>query len=321
MLELLLDNRNGNVWDLSNIVSDVTWKTSRIGKPGSLEFTLVRNGIYQDPGFRYNNGDVVRFRKDGVNVFYGYVFRIGEGMSEDVKILCYDQIRYLLASETYVFSNVTASDVVKQIASDFKLKVGKIDDTGYRIPSLIQDNQKLLDTICKALDWTLIKADRNYFLYDDFGELSLRNSYDMLLSFFIGDESLMYDFAAERSIDSDTYNKVKLYQDNKKAGKRDTYIAQDSANIAKWGLLQLTQSVDEKMNAAQIRELLNALIATKNKETKTLKIDAIGDIRVRAGCYLPVLIGDFGINQSFLVDECSHHFDGGHTMSLELKVI
>ncbi len=318
----MLDNKAGKVWDLSQIVAGITWKTSRIGKPGSLEFTIVRNGIYQSTDFQYNNGDVVNCKVDGVNVFYGYIFKISEGKDEDVKFLCYDQIRYLMANDTYVFANVTAADVVRQIAGDFKLKLGRVDDTGYRIPTMVEDNQKLIDIICKALDLTLINAGRNYFLFDDFGALSLRDSESMLLDIVVGDRSLMYDYAAERSIDSDTYNLVKLYRDNKETGRRDTYIAQDSANIARWGTLQLAQSVDENMNAAQINELLNALIAIKNRESRSLRIDSIGDIRIRAGCYVPIVISERGINQPFLVDECSHRFAGGdHTMSLELKVI
>lgn len=322
MLEILIDNKKGTVWDVSQIVSNITWKTTRIGKPGSLEFTLVRNGIYQSAAFRYNNGDVVRFLKDGAGVFLGYIFKISEGKDEDVKILCYDQIRYLTASDTYVFSDVTAADVIRRIAGDFELKLGRIDDTGYRIPTLVEDNQKLMDIICKALTLTLINAGRNYFLFDDFGALSIRDSESMLLDFIVGDSSLMYDYAAERSIDSDTYNRVKLYRDNQQTGRRETYIAQDSANIAKWGTLQLARSVDENMNAAQINELLNTLIAIKNRESRTLQIEAIGDVRVRAGCYVPIVIEGRGINQPFLVDECTHRFDGGgHTMSLELKVI
>ncbi|WP_276358403.1 XkdQ/YqbQ family protein [Cohnella caldifontis] len=322
MIKLMLDNKNGKVWDLSQIVSDITWKTTRIGKPGSLEFSVIRNGLYEASDFQYNNGDVIRFQVDDANLFYGYIFKISEGLDEAVKILCYDQIRYLLANNTYVFSNVTAADVVRRIAGDFQLKLGRIDDTGYRIPTMVEDNQKLIDIICKALTLTLINGGRNYFLFDDFGSLSVRDSESMLLDFIVGDQSLMHDYAAERSIDSDTYNRVKLYRDNKKTGRRDTYIAQDSANIAKWGLLQLTQSVDEDKNPAQIDELLNTLITIKNRESRTLRIDAIGDVRARAGCYVPIVIGERGINQPFLVEECTHRFEGGgHTMTLELKVI
>jgi hypothetical protein len=322
LLEILLDDKQGNVWDISSIVSEFTWKTSRIGKPGSVTFTLLKNGMFQDTSFHYNNGDIIRCRDNGQNVFFGYVFSVEESQDEDVKSLCYDQIRYLMASDTYVFTNVTASQVLQRIANDFNLKLGQIDDTGYRIPAMAEDGQKLLDIICKALTLTLNATGKNYFLFDDFGVLSLRDSNAMTLDFMLGDNSLMTGFDVKRSIDDDTYNRIKLYQDNKATGKREVYITQDSANIAKWGTLQLYQSVDENWNAGQINELLNQLAKLKNRESKTLKMDAIGDIRVRAGVRIHILIQEYGVDQALLVDECSHKFDGDeHTMSLELKVI
>lgn len=324
MLNILIDNKDGNVWDITQIVVDVSWKTSRIGKAGSLDFTLIKNAPGQDKTFKYTNGDIVRVQRaeDGANVFYGYIFSIDGGRDETVRISCYDQLRYLMANDTYVFANVTAADVVKKIAADFGLKLGQIDDTGYKIPTMAEDNQKLLDIICKALDLTLINTGKNYVFLDDFGSLSVRNVNDLLLDFIIGDGSLMTDYTHKISIDSDTYNQIKLYRDNKETGKREIYQAFDSVNMAKWGVLQLYQSVDEGMNEAQINELLDTLATLKNRESKTLKIEAIGDLRVRAGCYLRIQIQEYGINQPFLVDECTHSFDGAdHRMSLELKAI
>jgi uncharacterized protein YerC len=322
MLEIKIDNRNGNVWDVSQIVSGVQWKTSRIGKPGSLDITLIRGALYQDRTFRYNNGDIVTVRKDGRKVFFGYIFSIDGGKDESVKIKAYDQMRYLLNTDTYVFSGATATDILRKIAADFNLKLGTVEDTGYRIPTMVEDGQKLLDILCKALDLTLINSGRNYVLFDDFGALTIRNVESMLLDFVVGDGSLMYDYQTKTSIDSDTYNRIKLYQDNQDTGRREVYMAQDSANIARWGVLQLYQSVEENMNRAQIEQLLDTLATLKNRETKSLKISALGDIRVRAGSYIRILIEDQGINQPMLVDECQHNFDGAdHTMSLELKVI
>lgn len=324
MLKIIIDNKDGNMWDISEIVADVTWKTSRIGKAGSLEFTLIKNTLEQDAAFKYSNGDIVRVEdaEETINVFYGYVFSIEGGRDEAVKITCYDQLRYLMANDTYVFTNITASEVIKTIASDFKLQLGRIDDTGYRIPTMSEDNQKLLDIICKALDLTLINSGKNYVFFDDFGALSVRNIEDFLLDFIIGDSSLMTNYTHETSIDSDTYNVIKLYRDNKETGKREIYQAYDSANMAKWGVLQLYQSVDENMNPAQINEMLTTLATLKNRESKTLKIEAIGDLRVRAGSYVRIQIAEYGINQPFLVDECSHTFNGAdHAMALELKAI
>lgn len=316
-LEVLTDNKSGSVWELSELVTDLTWKTTRIGKAGSLSLTYIK-----DKNVTLNNGDIIRVKLDSQKMFYGYIFSIEDGQDEEVKVTAYDQIRYLMASDTYVFKNVKAAQVIQKIASDFGLKVGTMADTGYVIPAMVEDNQKLLDIICKALDYTLINTRKIYVLYDDFGELALRNVEDMVLDFLVGDRSLMYEYGRKRSIDEDTANRIKLVQENKKSGKRNVYIAQDSANIAKWGRLQLYQTVDEKYNAAQINELLNQLLQLKNRESKSLKISALGDIRVRAGCYLPIMIGDFGVNQRFLIDECSHKISGDeHTMNLELKVI
>ena len=316
MLEVLLDNKDGNVWDISELSPSVTWSTYRIGKPGKLDLTMIKSAL------KYNNGDILRVRSDILKVFYGYIFNIGEGKSEKEDIVTYDQLRYLLANDTYVFVNATASEMVKRIAGDFGLKIGVIEDTGYKIPALIEDNKPILDMIYKALDLTLIATGKNFVLFDDFGELSLRNIENLKTDFVIGDGSLLNDFDYKRSIDNDTYNRIKLVQNNKSTGKRDVYITQDSANIAKWGRLQLYQPVDENMNQAQINELLNQLLELKNRERKSVQLKAIGDFRVRAGYYVPVIIDEIGLNQDFLVDECVHRVNGNdHTMSLKLKVI
>lgn len=322
MVELLIDNKDGNVWDISNIVSGITWKTSRIGKPGGLDFTLLKGSLWQEPGFKYRNGDIVRFRFNGQNVFYGYIFSVDGGKDENVKIKCYDQIRYLTNTDTYVFSNITATEIIRQIADDFQLQVGTLADSQYRIPSMVEDGQKLIDIIDKALTYTLINADLNFVLYDDFGSLTLRNTADMMVDFVLGDNSLMHNYSFKSSIDSDTYNRVKVYQDNEETGRREVYIAQDSENIAKWGLLQLYQAADENMNPAQVQELVDTLITLKNREMKELKLDCMGDIRIRAGCYVPVQISEYGIDQPFLIDECTHRWYGNdHQMQVTLKVV
>ncbi len=322
MFEMVLDNKDGKLWDISGVVSDLSWKTSRIGKPSSCEFSIVLGDDRAEPEFQCHPGDIVRLKKEGTGLFYGYVFSIDRGQENILKILAYDQIRYLLTNETYVFTGMTASQIIQKIAKASKLKVGTIADTEYPIPSMIEDNVKLLDMICKALDHTLIAKLQNYVFYDDFGSLTLQNIANMSLDFVIGDESLLYDYDFKRTIDSDTYNRIKIVQDNKQTGRRDVHIAQDSANIAQWGRLQYFEKADENMNLAQIREKLNQMLILKNREQKTLKLDSIGDTRVRAGNFIPVSIKKLGINQYFLVDECSHQFNGrDHTMSLNVRVI
>jgi hypothetical protein len=322
MFEIVIDNKNGSLWDITSLVSDVSWKTSRIGKASSLNVTFVKDSPFQSKSFTCNPGDVIRVKKDGINLFYGYVFVIDQGNDDEVKLTAYDQIRYLTASDTYVFKNATAAEVIAQIAKDTGMAVGTLTDTVHRIPSMVEDGQKLLDIIYKALDATLMAKNEIYVFYDDAGELTLKSIRDLTVDMLFGEGSLMYEFSHQRSIDGETYNRIKMVQDNKETGKRDVYIVQDSANIAKWGRLQHYQKADDKLNSAQIREILDRLIQLKNREQKTLRIGTLGKVGVRAGSMVRIHVKEMGIKQFFLVEECTHTFAGDdHTMTLELKVI
>ncbi|GGI44367.1 hypothetical protein GCM10008018_06750 [Paenibacillus marchantiophytorum] len=320
MLTVEIDNKDGNMWELP--ISAVQFSSTRYGKPSSCSITMLRGGWYEDNAFKYNNGDVVRVRLNGNPVFYGYIFSIESGRDEEVKLTAYDQLRYLMYNETYVFKDAKASEVIKQIAGDLKLQIGEIEDSGYVIPSIVEDGTKLMDIICKALDKTLISTKKIFVLYDDFGSLRLRDADKWVMDFALGDVSLVYDYSFNRSIDTDTYNRIKIVRDNKETNKREVYIDQDSNNIAKWGRLQQFRKVEDKMNEAQIMELLKLMLGAKNRETKTFSLNAIGDIRIRAGCRIFINIEEAGISQFFQVEDCTHNFEGSeHTMKLDLKVV
>ncbi|EPD52751.1 hypothetical protein HMPREF1210_01131 [Paenisporosarcina sp. HGH0030] len=319
-MEVLIDNRNGTVWDMP--VSSVEWKTARIGKVGALNVDLILTEPLKHP---VNSGDVIRVMDGKEKVFYGYVFEVSFKKEGAVSVKAYDQLKYLMYNDTFVFPSTTATTAIKKIASDAKLKIGILEDTGYKVPGIIEDDKKALDVATKFLDSTLIATNRNFVLFDNFGALDLRNINNMKIAaddFFIGEGSLLFDFNYKKSIDEETYNRVKLVHDNKKTGKREVYIAQDSANIAKWGRLQVFQKVDENMTEAQIKDLLDRFIKLRNRETKSLSVDCLGHWKVRAGSFILIYIEKLGIKEYFLVNECSHKWSAGvHTMSLEVKVI
>lgn len=321
MIEFLLDNRNGRVWELNEIIDGFSWSTTRVGSPASVEFSLAFSSIYQDPTFAINNGDVVRIRSDQHNIFYGFVFSLKQN-DDSISVKCYDQVRYLLAKGTYKFVGKKTGEIIKEIADDFQLKTGYLADTGYKIPYMLEDAQTGVDVIEKSNTYTISNTKEIYHFYDDFGSLTYRNVKDISVPFYIGDSSLMTEFSFTRDIDSDTYNQIILYKDNKDTKKREVYVAKDSANIAKWGLLQYYEGVDENLNKAQIDQLLANLSVTKNKEQVTLSIDAIGDFRIRAGMYIDIFVEKLGLSKKMLIDSCKHNIDGEvHTMTLELKVI
>ncbi|MBJ6360430.1 hypothetical protein ACFOQM_03755 [Paenibacillus sp. GCM10012307] len=321
MLEIIIDNRDGMMWDISGMVTSLKYTTGRVGKASSAELSFVKTSPYTSRDFKCAPGNIIRIKIKGQNLFYGYIFSLDEDEKESLSVMAYDQMRYLMGDDTYVFTNVTATQIIRKIAEDNNLKLGQLANTQHVIPKMLEEGKKLMDIICKALDSTLMANKGLYVFYDDFGKLTLRNLQDMKLDVVLGEKSLLYSFSGKRSIDNETYNQIKLVRDNKDTGKREVYMARDSATIAKWGTLQYYEKVDDGQNEAQINQTLNNLIELKNREQVSLTVTALGDARVRAGNTILLIIKELGIQGYYVVNDCTHQFDGdAHTMSLELVV-
>jgi hypothetical protein len=282
--------------------------------PGKLSFNVLK-----DSTLKITEGNVVRLIVDGVGVFFGFIFTLQHGKGNKIQVTAYDQLRYLKNKETYVYKNKTADEVVKMIASDFKLSVGTLANTSHKIKSRIEDNQTLIDIIQYALDETLRNKNKMYVLYDSFGKLTLKNIESMKLDLLIDDETAEdYDYSS--SVDGETYNRIKLYRDNKKTGKRDVYIAESSANKNAWGILQFTDKLGENSNG---KAKADALLSLYNRKLKTLSItNAFGDKRVRAGSSIVVVLNldDVKLHNYMIVSKVTHKFKKDiHTMSMSLK--
>lgn len=295
----------------------IEWTTQRVGEAGKLTFTVIK-----DNTISFSEGAPVRLTVDGVNLFYGFVFEKSRDKSQHIQCTCYDQLRYLKNKDTYVYTNKTASELIRMIASDFNLKAESIENTGYKIAQRIEDNKTLFDIIYNALDLTLIATGKLFVLYDDFGKIALKNIEHMKVNSVIIDENTAENFDYRSSIDGDTFNKIKLIYDNKDTGKREVFIAQDSQHINQWGVLQYYEKIQDGMNGKAIANNLIDKRKGKNRKTRHLYIKgALGDLKVRAGSSLPVqlMLGDIPVNNYLIVDSCTHKFyDNYHTMDLHL---
>ena len=292
----------------------IVWKTERKGVPGQLDFKILDDGE-----IKIEEGNAVSFKVNGEKVFYGFVFTLKRDKDKLISVTCYDQLRYLKNKDTYVYNNKTAGEIIKMIAEDFEMNCGDIEDTGYKIPSRVEDNTTLFDMIQNALDLTLENKKEMYVLYDEFGKLTLKNISSMTLDILI-DEETAENCDYTSSIDSNTYNKIKLTFDNDKTGKRDIYISQDGDNINRWGILQYFETIKEGENG---KAKADALLSLYNQKTKSLSIsNAFGDVRVRAGSMIVVKLdlGDVKLNNFMVVEKCKHEFKNDeHFMDLNLR--
>ena len=126
-------------------------------------------------------------------------------------------------------------------------------------------------------------------------------------------------------IDSQTYNSIKLARPNEETGRADVVIAQDSATIAQWGLLQLYQSVDGDVNTAQMQAQAQASLEYYNRRMRTLKVSSLGVPGLRAGNMVLMRIqglGDIDLDQYLLLEKVTHTWENDvHTMELEAMAI
>lgn len=313
-IDLALQGTNGLVYPI--VADDVVLTWERKGAPGKLKFSVVK-----DDTLSFLEGCAVKLAIDGTDVFYGFVFsKSRSGNSPNViEVTAYDQLRYLKNKDTYVYSGKKANELVKLIADDFGLKTGQLDDTGYVIPSRVEDNETLFDIIQNALDDTLQAKTKMYVLYDDVGKLTLKNIENMKLDLLL-DADTVGDYDYETSIDKQTYNQIKITYDDSDSGAREVFISKDSGNINRWGVLQYTDTVKIPSNGSAKAD---ALLKLYNSKTRSLSIkDALGDIRVRGGSSVIVKLGlgDINIQSYLMVESVTHNFKNGHhLMDMNLR--
>ncbi len=311
-IELLI--QNGNKIYEPVVEEGITWSLERKSVPGQLTFSVLLDEV-----LNITEGNAVSLKVDGKKLFYGFIFTKKSDKEGIITVTAYDQLRYLKNKDTYVYKNKTVGNLVKMIAKDYRLNTGIIENTGYKIASRVEDNVAIFDMIGNALDLTMQNQKKMYVLFDDFGKLSLQSISSMFVNILIDSET-GENYSYSSSIDSNTYNKIKLFYDNDDTKKREVYIAQDSKNMNSWGVLQFYDTLKKGENG---KAKVDALLKLYNSKTRNLSVDnVIGDTRVRAGSMIVVQLqlGDTTIHNLMMVEKVKHEFkENEHFMNLTLR--
>lgn len=304
------------------IVCDgIQLESEREGSPAKLTFTVIKDQIISFP-----EGAPVALYADNVGIFEGFIFEKSRDKEHHIQCVAYDQLRYLKNTDTYVYTNLSASDLLKRIAKDFDLKTGVIADTGYKIKAREEIDVTLFDIIMNALDLTYNHTKERFVLYDDFGKLTLKNIKDMSINLLV-DESTAENFNYTSSIDEDTYNQILIQVESEETKGQKVltpHFKYDNKNIKGWGVLQYSKTYPEN-SSVNFEDFAQKLLELKNRKTRRLEIKGVlGDINVRAGCSLPVHlnIGDIrtkDLQKLLVCNRVTHYFnENDHVMDLTL---
>lgn len=315
-MELLVETQEC-VYDISNMCKDISWSESLNEGAGSLEVSYISDGLV------VQNGDIVRLtyndRADGI--FWGNIFKVSGDQSGVIKFTAYDQLRYAKTKEMISLEKGTLKELVQNMCTFLSLKAGTMEDQGYILPPIADSDKTWLDEINQAIwDTQMGGPERDkYCLRDEYGVVCLWNMRNLQLPLALGDDSLCTGYSWERSIDDDFYNQVKIGWQNEATGQLNIGMAVDQESVKKYGLLQYFETSESGIdNAAKAQEQAGKMLELYNHEKETLKLECLGDLRVRAGNSIYGSIADISLNRRLIVKTVTHNFLPVYTMSVEV---
>lgn len=295
------------------------WETET-NAPGRFTCTLP-DGRDLDIG----EGCALSAAHGGQGVFKGYIFTRRYDHRGMAHITAYDQLRYLKYRDTAVYDGITATALLRRLAAQHpSLSLGALEDTRIRLEPCAEDTKPLLDIMRNALLETGAAGGGRFILYDDFGQLRLRDARDWRTDILIGVTSGR-TFTRSLSIDRDTYNHIRLICDTRRG--RSVTVANDPRTEAEWGKLQLTQRIADDTSA---RVKAAELLKRHNRVRREISVGGVpGDPSVRAGAGVTLdpasgiagrggqMPGSPGI--VCCVERARHVWkEGGYTMDLEV---
>lgn len=307
--------RNGK-YDITAFVKSVTLSGDTTQFHRTLLLDMIASEYGRKRDVKAEEGDTITFKYDGVTRFIGVLFSQDVSSDNALTITCYDSNYYLLEStDSRIFINRKASDIIRMLAKDAGISIGNIADTGYVIPYLKLTNLSFYDMILKAITITFKQSGKRYFIGNVDGKLTLTRGTSTTRYLFKDGENLI-SASYSRSIE-DTKTQAKVIGGPK--GKETVVVVKDDAKRKKYGVLQAFEDMDEKASASQVKQRAQELLKEQSQVTEQFNVEALGVIEVDIGT--PVYIANqlTSVVGAFYVTTLTHNFaDSLHTMSFKI---
>lgn len=319
-ISVILQMPNQQILDITEVTSTVSWATTLSSQPGKLRFSIPVVKSFDIP-----MGSTINLMVEGIGIFFGYVFE-ARYESDMIYYTAFDSIRYLKNKETYIFSGKTATQIFVAICDDFNLKYRVVDQCNWEVSPRTHDGKTLYQIIDYGYKEALVNTQDWFIVRDNYGVIEQISLRSLKTNYLFSDIQNLSKYKYRKSIDKDSYNRIKLVQDNTKEAVRKVYVVQDDNNQRNWGVLQYYEKVDKNASEQQIKERAQALLKLKNRETKELTVECVGapnDLRAGNWIFLeinPLIDAGFQNFQDYIITHCTHTWENNdHKVRMQVS--
>jgi len=309
--------KSGNAFDMSNLVSSVTWSGRKGASARTISVTFLDDDGYKHErtGIDVEEDSRCIFLWEGKELFRGKFMKQEQSAKKTMTALAYDNGIYLSNNrDTFNYTDTTASDIFIDCCNRFGISYGNVADTGYRIPELPKPKTTPWDVICDALSLTYKATGVRYYPLCDGEAISLLERRQNILQWVIETGVNLTDYKLTKSIE-------KLKTRIKLLSSEGTVLAEavNSELETKHGIFQDVEQIKDEMTEAQLTELVQTTLAENNKPERALTVSAFGLPEVRTGVGVFIIIKELDISRTYYIEEDTHTFQGNdHQMSLKL---
>jgi hypothetical protein len=301
------------------LVTSVTWSGDITQAYRKLDVTIKNTQDGRTQVITVELGKQLTLLDDNTELFRGVIFASNINASGLMQITAYDEAVYLTKSiDSRKFSNMAASDIIRELCADFGVEVGKIADTGYVIPKLILRDMTLWDMMTTALTETRNQTSRRFLIQSNTGSLNVIERGERVVSFILDDSTNIIDASYALSIE-DMRNQIKVIGGDEDKNPIE-FMVKDVDTIEKFGVMQHLERADSDLTRSQLEQLAKVLLAAKSVINDDASVTALGDTSVTSGVSVYVREALTSIVGAFYVVTDSHMWEGDtYKMALSIS--
>lgn len=303
--------KSGSSYDITKIITTVTWSGDINSCSRKLEFTTISSATDKNiPNFDIPLSSLIVLYEDGKELFRGFVFeREKDSNFTTTSYLCFDYAQKLSdVKVSYNIKDKTASEIMSMVLKDYGLKFSRIVDANTKIKKVFIGTS-IYEMIQTAYTEQSKKDKKKYIIYAE---------KDTINSRLKGVTKLKVKFEEGKNINSSTFkesvynmvNKVIIVDEN---GNKKSEVKDDNM-LKVHGLFQQVYKIEEgKDSNLEAKNMLKGI-------EKTCSLTGYGDTTCITGFGVEVKDSHTGLVGHFYIDADTHTWEGNnYSIDLDLN--